>query len=191
MFGCEGGRGPSRLQARLHPLSSGPWSSHTIHANHRVPFTDGSTEAWAQIHSSGPPGGEPGRCREEGPSPPACAAVSKGWGNAARGDGGWRGAAAPASWRSLNSCRGEDGQASRQNASMAPWSPFAQLGQRLHFDERSHRDRSQGLFGGLGKPGGNTAAGPRSTEAVRADLEEQKRNSGPRGGASHRLILRP
>lgn len=105
VFRCEGSRGPSRLQACLHPLSSGPWSSHTTHANHWVPFTDGSTEAWAQIHSSVPPGGEPGRCREEGPSPRACAAVSKGWGDAARGDGGRRGAAAPDSWRSLNSSR--------------------------------------------------------------------------------------
>ncbi|KAJ8783261.1 hypothetical protein J1605_009344 [Eschrichtius robustus] len=47
---------------------------------------------------------------------------------------------------------GEDGQASRQNANTAPWSPFAQLGQRLHYDERSHRDQFQVLFGDYYSP---------------------------------------
>ncbi|KAJ8783260.1 hypothetical protein J1605_009343 [Eschrichtius robustus] len=33
VFRCEGSRGPSRLRARLHLLSSDPRSRHTTHAN--------------------------------------------------------------------------------------------------------------------------------------------------------------
>ena len=76
--------------------------------------------------------------------------LAKAGGMPPAGDGGRRGQLPWLHGGAGTAVRGEDGQASRQNVNTALWSPFAQLGQRRHYDERSHRDQFQVLFGGLG-----------------------------------------